>query len=305
MAYKAVLVTGAHGFLGRNVARRFAEAGYLVTGMGHGVWDRHETEAFGLTFWHTTDITLDALVTYAGKPAVIVHCAGSGSVPYSIEQPHQDFQRTVSNTAAVLEYVRVHSPTSIVVYPSSAAVYGTVTKVPIEELDPLLPVSPYGVHKLMAEQLCQSYAKHFGLSVAVVRFFSIYGKGLRKQLLWDACRKVSDGDRGFHGTGLEVRDWVHVDDAAALLMAVAREASPECPVFNGGSGVGTQIADLLGLVFAELQPQGSAAFNGVGRNGDPSRFIADSRRATAIGWSPKTVLESGVADYVAWFKGLR
>lgn len=302
---RTVLITGAHGFLGRHVARQFAAAGYLVTGIGHGVWDRNEIEEFGLTFWHTSDITLDALVTYAGKPTVIVHCAGSGSVPYSMEQPHQDFQRTVSNTAAVLEYVRVHSPASIVVYPSSGAVYGAVTKVPIEETDPLLPVSPYGVHKLMAEELCQSYAKHFDISVAIVRFFSIYGKGLRKQLLWDACRKVSSGESMFHGTGQEVRDWIHVDDAAALLMAAAASASPDCLVLNGGSSVGTRIAHLLDLVFSHLQPDAKPAFNGVGRSGDPSRFIADSSRASAIGWIPKTSLESGVADYVAWFKGLR
>jgi len=302
---RSVLVTGAHGFLGRHVARQFAAAGSLVTGIGHGVWDRNETEAFGLTFWHTTDVTLDALVTYAGKPSVIVHCAGSGSVPYSMEQPHQDFQRTVANTAAVLEYVRLHSPASIVVYPSSGAVYGNAQKVPIEESDPLAPVSPYGVHKLMAEELCRSYARHFGISVAIVRFFSIYGKGLRKQLLWDACRKAVDGELKFHGTGQEVRDWIHVDDAAALLMAAAAHATPECLVVNGGSGSGTEIASLLDLVFSHLQPGAELAFNGVGRSGDPSRFIADSRAAESIGWSPKTDLASGVADYVTWFRGLR
>ena len=299
---KTALVTGAHGFIGRHVARLLAQRGHTVTGIGHGAWSGAEARMFGITYWHTADVTLDTLMTYAGRPAIIVHCAGSGSVPFSMEQPHQDYSRTVNNTAAVLEYVRLHSPESRVVYPSSAAVYGDVTKVPIEESDPLRPASPYGVHKLMAESLCGSFAQHFGVRSVVVRFFSVYGEGLRKQLLWDACRKATNDDRRFHGTGEEVRDWLHVDDAAALLVAAVEAASPECRVFNGGTGFGSNVASVLSRLFSALGSTEPPFFIGVGRSGDPSRYIADITRARSLDWAPRTLLDDGIERYASWYR---
>lgn len=69
---KNVLVTGGHGFIGRHTARLYGRAGYTVSGIGHGTWDYPEYSQFGITFWHTSDINLDSLVTYAGNPARII-----------------------------------------------------------------------------------------------------------------------------------------------------------------------------------------------------------------------------------------
>ncbi|GGI54436.1 NAD-dependent epimerase/dehydratase family protein [Oxalicibacterium solurbis] len=300
---KTVLITGAHGFLGRHAARYFADAGYTVTGIGHGSWDSKEFARFGLTFWHAADITLDALVTYAGEPDMIVHCAGSGSVAFSMTHPYQDYGRTVSSMAAVLEYVRLHSPKTSVIYPSSAAVYGVVEKLPIMEASPLHPVSPYGVHKQIAEMLCQSYASSFHVSVAIIRFFSIYGPGLQKQLLWDACSKAERGDTAFSGTGLELRDWLHVIDAASLLGAVASHASPECPVFNGGSGEGVTVKEVLDEIVQAYGLNSGPKFSGKSRPGDPIGYQADMDNTIRLGWKPTIDWRSGVSDYVKWFKG--
>src|SRR4030095_13057401 len=82
------------------------------------------------------------------------------------------------------------APAAILIYPSSAAVYGVVKQAPIGESSPIAPVSPYGLHKAMAEELCSTQSKHFGLRCAIVRFFSVYGPGSRKQLLWDLAQKI-------------------------------------------------------------------------------------------------------------------
>jgi len=301
---RTIVITGASGFLGRHVARHFARQGHTVVGIGHGAWTREEWEAWGLSEWYCADVTLETLEQYAGVPSVIIHCAGSGSVVFSIEHPLDDFKSTVETTAHVLEYVRRFAPACRVVYPSSASVYGTVETIPIREDCHAAPISQYGVHKLMAEQMVSSYARQFRISAAIVRLFSVYGCGLRKQLLWDACRKFAGHDNDFMGTGDEVRDWLHVEDAAELLMAASEHVSIECPIVNGGSGKGTTVREVLvHLSNCLLQEGKPPIFSGASRRGDPSRYVADIEASKAWDWQPRLPWAQGVADYAAWWKG--
>ena len=300
---KKTVVTGANGFLGRHVARLLSSKGHSVIGIGHGEWQREEWESWGLSEWHCADVTLQVLEQHGGTPSLIIHCAGSGSVSFSLEDPIGDFERTVVTTAHVLEYVRTAAPSCGVVYPSSASVYGGVEEMPIREGCQAAPISQYGVHKLMAEQMVTSYARQFGASAAVVRLFSVYGCGLRKQLLWDACRKLTNGDGVFMGTGDEVRDWLHVEDAAELLIAAGDHASTGCPTVNGGSSVGTTVREVLVYLCRCLFEDGRMpTFSGAQRIGDPSRFVAEIDLAKAWGWSPKRHWKHGVEEYAAWWK---
>lgn len=303
MGDHSVVVTGANGFLGRHVARCIARRGHTVLGIGHGEWSGDEWDLWGVCEWHRADVTLQTLRQYAGQPTAIVHCAGSGSVPFSIADPLADFERTVETTAHVLEYVRTSAPSCRVVYPSSASVYGAVETVPIRENCPTAPISQYGTHKLMAEQMVTSYSRQFGTSAAIVRLFSVYGCGLRKQLLWDGCRKFANNDSTFMGTGDEVRDWLHVEDAATLLMAAAEHASAECPTVNGGCGQGVTVRDvLLRLGSSLLQTEILPSFSGTQRTGDPTRYVADTEGSRAWGWQPTRQWAEGVEEYAAWWK---
>lgn len=297
-----ILVTGAHGFLGRHVAKMYAAAGASVSGIGHGNWTHEELRRYGIAYWHTADITLDNLVTYGREPDIIVHCAGSGSVPFSVAHPYQDFSRTVDTTAIVLEYIRVYWPKAILVYPSSAAVYGVVESLPINEYAVLKPSSPYGMHKLMAEEICRSYAAQYGLAVVIVRLFSIYGEGLKKQLLWDACSKVTNGKFTFFGTGKELRDWLHVEDASRLLQIVTEIASPNCPAINGGSGIGVSVYDVLSVLIENLGYSQKPNFSGSRRIGDPPGMQADISSVFSLDWHPTISWQEGLSRYASWFK---
>lgn len=299
---KTALVTGAQGFIGRHLARKLANGGWRVVGIGHGSWIREDWGKWGIAEWHSADITLETLITYAGEPEVIVHCAGSGSVGFSMTHPYQDFQRTVATTLAVLEYARLYAPQSRIVYPSSAAVYGIVKKLPITETDPLSPTSPYGVHKCLAENLCESYAKHFGIAVAIVRLFSVYGAGLRKQLLWDASQKITRDENNFYGTGEEIRDWLHVEDASSLLITAAGHASTLCPIVNGGSGVGATVREILTELFACFERADAPNFLGILRSGDPSGYQADITLARGWEWQPEIEWHQSLREYAAWIK---
>lgn len=299
----AALVTGARGFIGRHVARHLAGEGWRVSGIGHGDWDGAASREWGLSEWCSADVNLENLAAHAGAPALIVHCAGGATVAASIDRPHEDFQRTVATTAAVLEFARIHARGAAVVLPSSAAVYGDAAQLPIAETAALQPVSPYGVHKLMAEHLCRSYAREFGVRAAVVRLFSVYGPGLRKQLWWDACTRLARKEPAlFSGDGAESRDWLHVRDAAALLAMAGGRAGGDCPVVNGGSGRAVSLRELLSQLFALQDRADKPVFTGVGRKGDPKRYCADIGLARAWGWTPGTEWRKGLEEYLDWFR---
>ena len=186
---------------------------------------------------------------------------------------------------------------------SSAAVYGAAVSIPTSESCALAPISPYGAHKRICEELCASYGRSFGVASVVLRLFSVYGPGLRKQLMWDACRKARAGELTFAGTGDEERDWLHVDDAASLVIAAAAQASAATPIYNGASGAGVRVRDVVGQIYRELGA-GTPRFSGETRAGDPRRYVADVTRSRSLGWSPRVELARGISQYVAWFREL-
>jgi UDP-glucose 4-epimerase len=188
------------------------------------------------------------------------------------------------------------------VYPSSAAVYGRAAVLPITEASPLDPISPYGVHKKIAEDLCRSYGATFGLRVSIVRLFSAYGVALRKQLLWDASCKVRSQDYRFDGTGDETRDLVHAEDASRLLLLAGEHAGPDVPVVNGASGAEVSIRSVLGELFRALDVGREPEFTGTARSGDPDRYAGDPSAALAWGWTPQRAWEEGVREYARWFR---
>jgi UDP-glucose 4-epimerase len=299
-----VLITGAFGFLGRYTAKEFKMAGYEVIAIGHGDWSSDEYTKWGIDFWFETTITFDALLKINRKFDLIVHCGGSGSVGFSQENPFEDFQKSVLSTLALLEYIRLHNPTCKFIYPSSPAVQGNLENIPIKEDLSSTPASPYGFHKKIAEELCLSYYKNFKIEIGVIRFFSIYGPGLKKQLIWDTCIKIQQSNEVvFFGTGGETRDWLHVRDAASLVYKLSKDFTGY-QVVNGGSGTSTRVDQMIRLISKHFKKPVKISFNGQVKEGDPIYFWADNRKALAIGWTPKIDIDEGIKEYVAYFNRL-
>jgi UDP-glucose 4-epimerase len=300
---KVAIVTGARGFIGRYVSRALARSGYIVVGIGHGRWDEHDWREWGLSAWHESEVTTASLRSCGSAPHSIIHLAGGSSVPASLANPLTDFERTVVSTARVLDFVRTYSPSTRVVYPSSASIYGATDAVPITESEPPAPISPYGVHKWLSEQMLSMYASQYHIPSAIVRLFSVYGCGLRKQLLWDACRKVAAGDYEFMGTGDEVRDWLHVEDAAELILLAVQNAATGCPIVNAGSGKGVSVREILTAIVHGFRADPiRLRFSGSKRAGDPTQFIADISCAKEWGWNPRRLLIDEIDEYRGWWQ---
>lgn len=300
-----ILVTGAAGFIGRNLVRTLASEGMRVVGVGHGTFADHSH--WGLSRWVQGDVTAANLDSAMSGEALetVYHLAGGSSVGPSLDQPLEDFQRTLGSSAKLLDWMRRNTPGARLVAVSSAAVYGGNYSDPIPEQAAVRPVSPYGTHKAMMEMLVRSQGQTFGLAAAIARPFSVYGAGLSKQLLWDVGRKLlaKEDQVVLGGTGEELRDWLHVDDLARALLRIGEGASPSVPDFNVGSGEATSVATVARTLAAALGAAGRISFSGEVRPGNPVVLVSNSQRLKATGWAPQIGLKQGLDTYANWLKG--
>jgi UDP-glucose 4-epimerase len=314
---KTVFITGGAGFLGMACARRFRSAGWRVVGLGHGSWSNSDASAAGYNYWINASLRSTVLSTnlknFGQDLHAVIHCAGNGSVPYSLEQPLDAYEHTVGISALLFDYLRLYAPKAVVLCPSSAAVYGASTDRPLCENDIPNPVSPYGFHKLMVETLLRKHAVCFGQRSIAIRFFSIYGPGLRKQLLWDASNRLLSGETPltFFGTGDETRDWIHVEDAASFMHYMAeRDLQTQNPnvhlkVINGATGERIKIRDVLTRLSHALGVTADIKFNGNVRAGDPRFYHASVDQMQATGWRSSISLNEGLCTYARWIKESR
>ncbi|MDJ0686526.1 MAG: SDR family oxidoreductase [Alphaproteobacteria bacterium] len=308
-----ILITGAHGFIGKHLARFLAKRGHHVSGLGHGMWPQNEASRWGLRDWLNGDVhvtNLRALQT-RNKPDYVFHLAGGSSVGAAISNPREDFFRTVGTTIELLEWLRLDLPRARLIAVSSAAVYGSGLSGQIGEGIVGAPYSPYGHHKRMMEYLCISYGDAYGLDFCVTRLFSVYGAGLKKQLLWDICTQLHGvgGSVLLGGTGEELRDWTHVDDVVAALAVIAfNTPSPvNDPVFNIGTGIGTSVKDVAEIIINawcrrnNVNAMPRLQFSSESRPGDPFSLVANPSRLLDMDFVCDTPLSIGVDEYVDWF----
>ena len=310
---QSAFVTGAHGFIGRHLSRELARRGVHVAGLGHGAWPESEAEQWGVRRWLNGTVdsaNLDVLVRQSELPEVVFHLAGGSSVGASLANPREDFLRTVTTTAELLEWLRQNSPQTPVVLVSSAAVYGNGHGGPVAETALLNPYSPYGVHKRMMEEVGESYASNFGLKVVLVRLFSVFGLHLRKQLLWDLCTRLATGTESvpLGGSGSELRDWTAVSDVVHALIGSSQLSEVGCTVLNIGTGTGTSVRTVAEHVSSSWHQQGGQysvlQFSGKSRPGDPLCLVADSTRLAGLGLLCRQPLEISLNDYVRWYRSL-
>lgn len=292
-----VAVLGGAGFIGRHLLKKLqgqTKKRYSVGGFSSA------SEAMPGVFELGGRVTQQVLESLPELPSVIFHLAGGASVAKSVQNPRQDFELTVQSTLEVLEYLRTRNPQCPLVYVSSAAVYGNASRGSAEER--LEPSSPYGLHKKIAEELCRFYAQRHGLCVTIVRPFSVYGPGLRKQLLWDALQKCDVGTASFFGTGQELRDWIYVEDLAEILVWAGATASAfSFRVMDAGRGVGVSVAEVLGKLFDIYAPGQKPQFTEGAKSGDPAHLVSRTP-APKLQRYLKTDLDTGLRRYVEWYR---
>jgi UDP-glucose 4-epimerase len=303
---QAVLITGASGFLGTTLAHYLHEQGYRL----FGIDNKPALDPTIFANYASSNVATIDFEHFIGdqKLELCFHLAGSASVPHSLSYPFDDFIKLMPGTVRCLDYLRSYHPGCHFILFSSAAIYGNPVSIPVSEDAQTAPLSPYGVHKVLAEYLLQSYSNIFGIKGSILRIFSAYGAGLRKQLFWDVLsRYYRDGPNSpitLLGTGRESRDFIHVRDVAIAALLIGRR--PPChgvTTYNIGSGTETSIHRAVESLMSKNPIE--IRFTGHPQPGSPSRWSADVSRLNALGFRPSVSLDSGLADYVSWFEAQR
>jgi len=303
------LVTGGYGFIGNQIAElispEYAEVRIL---------DNLSNAARVVRLPNVRLIKTDIRDTGATNEAfndvdVVFHTAAQVDVVASTRAPFVDMDNNVKGTLSVCEAAR-RNDVSKLVYSSSAAVYGTADSFPIDEAQPIRPLSPYAVSKYCGELYMAAYYNLYGLSTLSLRYFNVYGpyqrpenaySGVISAFFYNATRNAP---LQIHGDGNQTRDFVYVTDVAnANLLAASSDAVNL--VVNIGSGRETSINELA-MMIKKIALSDSSIEHDAPRIGDGRRSLADIRNAKRIiNYEPKIRIDGGLAKLSRFFGDTR
>jgi len=301
------LVTGGAGFIGSNVAALLAAEGYDVVVLDN-LRTGHEQNLAALPAARLVrgDVRDARLVSELAEGAeVVFHLAASVGNTRSIEDPFEDSEVNVLGTLRVLEAAR-RAGVRKVVYSSSAAIFGELKRLPIDEAHPCEPDTPYGVSKLAGEKHCLAYAKLYEVEAVCLRYFNVYGVNQRYDAYGNvipifAHRMLRGEPLTVYGDGGQTRDFVNVSDVARANLLAARAAGVS-GAFNVASGEAVTVNRLVELMrgASGVEPE---VVHDPPRRGDVRDSLADiSAARSALGYEPRVGLADGLADYMAWAK---
>lgn len=303
------LITGGAGFIGSHLTEALLHAGHAVTVFDSLRSGKLENLAAvrddpQLTIVQGDVRDLDATCRVAEGKDGVFHFAALVSVPTSIESPQLSFDINVGGSQHVLEAAR-RAGARRVVLASSAAVYGDNPDLPLDESARPTPLSPYGAHKRLMEELGETYHTVFGLDVVVLRFFNVYGHRQDATSPYSGVislflrQLLNDEPVTIYGDGQQTRDFIYVADVVATLERAMAQPGPLFRVYNVGSGVETRVAELAALLQA-LTGSGAPVVHAPARTGDIVRSCADAQAiARELGVCPAHALRDGLSRLVA------
>jgi UDP-glucose 4-epimerase len=292
-----VIIIGSKGFIGHHLCNHFNMKGHEVWG-ADVIVDYVRSERYFLIDASNSDFNA---VFQNSSYDLCVNCSGAASVQDSIKNPMRDYYLNTVNVFKLLEAIRRFQPGCRFINLSSAAVYGNPKLLPVEETAPSHPLSPYGIHKFQAEQLCREFYDFYNLQTCSLRIFSVYGIGLRKQLFWDLFRKASlNKSFTLFGTGNESRDFIYVSDLVKAIELIAELSPFMANVVNVANGQEIMIKDAVSVFFGFFRSGVDYSFSGDSREGDPVNWVADIKQLTEYGYQPSVDIRSGLQKYYEW-----
>lgn len=318
---KTVFVTGGAGYVGAHCCKAFAQAGWRVVVYDNLHRGHREFVRWGeLIEGDILDIKRMTESMAHTRPDAVAHFAALTYVGESVEDPGRYYLNNSLGGLNVLEAMR-KSGVSKIVFSSTAAVYGTPLRTPMDEDHPQNPINPYGQSKLFMERMLADFSAAYGVRYAALRYFNAAGADLDGEIGEDhepethviplAVRGIQNPDYTFTilgddfdtRDGTALRDYIHVNDLADAHCKALDHllAGGESGAFNLGTGVGTTVKEIATAV-ERVAGRPLPKVVGPRRAGDPPALVASPEKAARIlGWRPKhSDIETIMRSAWAW-----
>ena len=309
-----VLVTGGAGFIGSHLVERLLAEGHGVVSLDNfddfyapalkrwNLVGAIKTPAFKLVEGDLRDEALLGRIFEQEKIDWVAHLAARAGVRPSLENPALYADVNIRGTVCLLEACRQHGVRRFL-FASSSSVYGNSSRVPFSEDDPVNhPISPYAATKKAGELLCHTYHHLYGMDIACLRYFTVYGPRQRPEMaIHHFTRSIFEGRKiSLFGDGSSRRDYTYIEDIIeGTLGAFSREHGFQ--IYNLGESQTISLSDLIREI--EGQAGKKAVLEYLPEQpGDVRQTCADIRKARGmLGYNPRTRVQEGLARFVQWY----
>ena len=309
------LITGTAGFIGSTLAQRLVADGADVVGIDcfadyypRPFKDRNLAELLAGPRFKLVEATIQHadLASLLRDRTHVFHLAAQAGVRKSWGHDFQIY--TVNNieaTQVLLEAITAAPGIERVVYASSSSVYGDNVAMPMREDALPQPVSPYGVTKLAAEQLCYLYYTNHRVPAVSLRYFTVYGPRQRPDMGFHKFLRAAIRQEpiSLYGDGEQTRDFTYVHDAVSATIAAATKGVPG-RVYNVGGGSRVSMNAVIDII-GRVAGRPLAVHRDAAQMGDMRHTYADTTLARQdLGFAPRVGLEEGLAAEYQWLSGV-
>lgn len=301
-----LLITGGLGFQGSHLAEHFLKKGHQVTVLNtlseRAVRILDSMAKKPVVVWGS--VTDYEIVRKAVREHdTVFHLAAYVNVDESCINPRSCFEVNVLGTVNVLEAARECG--ARVIYASTCEVYGASSgeTMIIEETE-LKPHSPYASSKAAADRICFSYFKSYGLDVAIVRPFNVFGPRQKEDgfgaLIPLFVRRALNKENLFvFGSGEQTRDYMYITDLVSAYDLILRMTKTAGRAYNFATGVQTSVRDIAHYI---AQKCGVSVAYQEARPGEVAAFLADTTRSKKLGFAARVAIWNGINRYITWRK---
>ncbi|NBV22892.1 MAG: SDR family NAD(P)-dependent oxidoreductase [Proteobacteria bacterium] len=311
-----ILVTGGAGFIGSHVCERLLREGHAVCAfddlndfyppaLKQANLRSLQSLALPFTFIHgdLTDV-LAVDEAFASAPFdQVIHLAARAGVRPSLQQPALYQRVNVEGTVNLLEAARLRKVRKVTIA-SSSSVYGVNAKVPFSEADPIFSaISPYAASKLACEALGHTYHHVYGMDIAMLRFFTVYGPRQRPDLAIHKFASLISAGKSIpvFGDGSTARDYTYVTDTVDGIMACTRQEFG-FDIFNLGESQTVRLDYLISLLEKSLGKTANIDRQPPQPGDVPITYADISKARVKLGYNPTVKIEVGIPKFVEWFQ---